>query len=87
MAVQSPVKNETLFDFKAKVLEGGAEVPLSQYKGKVILVMNIASMWDLTKQEMPEMNELLEKFGEKLVILAFSCNQFGHQVCLLILII
>ena len=44
MAVQSPVKNETLFDFKAKVLEGGAEVPLSQYKGKVILVMNIASM-------------------------------------------
>ena len=44
MAVQSPVKNETLFDFKAKMLEGGAEVPLSQYKGKVILVMNIASM-------------------------------------------
>lgn len=25
------------------------------------------------------MNELVEKFGDKLVLLAFSCNQFGHQ--------
>ena len=44
MAAQSPLKIQTLFDFSAKMLEGGVVVPLSQYRGKVILVMNIASM-------------------------------------------
>ena len=27
-----------------------------------------------------QMNQLVEQFGERLAVLAFPCNQFGHQV-------
>ncbi len=67
-----------VLDFKMKSLEG-KEVDLSQYKGKVVLVVNVASQCGLTPQY-EGLQALHEKYsGHGLAILGFPCNQFGQQ--------
>lgn len=52
---------------------------LSQYKGKVVLVVNVASKCGFTPQY-AGLEELYQKFkSDGLVILGFPCNQFGAQ--------
>ena len=51
----------------------------SDLKGKVVLIENTASLWGTTVRDFTQMNALSEKYGEKLVILSFPTNQFGHQ--------
>ncbi|MFO1022189.1 MAG: glutathione peroxidase [Planctomycetales bacterium] len=65
-------------NFKMKRLNG-EEVDLSQYKGKVVLIVNVASKCGLTKQY-KELEALHEKYGkEGLAILGFPANEFGKQ--------
>ena len=71
-------KLDTVLDHKVQTLDG-AEVDLAQYRGKVVLIVNVASQCGFTKQYKP-----LEKIYEKhrddgFVILGFPCNQFGGQ--------
>ncbi|MBD1371844.1 glutathione peroxidase [Hazenella sp. IB182357] len=55
------------------------EIALSDYKGKVILVVNTASECGFTPQY-KELQALYEKLeGEDFEILGFPCNQFGNQ--------
>ena len=57
----------------------GKDVNLADYKGKVVLVVNVASKCGLTKQYAP-LEELHEKYADKgLAVLGFPCNQFGGQ--------
>jgi glutathione peroxidase len=57
----------------------GTAVDLSQYKDKVVLIVNVASKCGFTPQY-EGLEALHKKFGPKgLVILAFPCNQFGAQ--------
>ena len=58
----------------------GRSVSLSAFAGKVVLIMNVASLWGTTVRDYTQMNQLVEQFGDRLAILAFPCNQFGHQV-------
>ena len=51
----------------------------SELENKVVLIENTASLWGTTTRDFTQMNELCEKYGESLVILAFPTNQFGHQ--------
>ncbi len=52
---------------------------LSQYKGKVVLVVNVASRCGFTPQY-EGLESLYKKFhGQNFVILGFPCNQFGAQ--------
>ncbi|WP_321333377.1 glutathione peroxidase [uncultured Bacteroides sp.] len=68
----------TIFDFKAKNNKG-EEVDFSQYKGKVLLIVNTASKCGFTPQY-KGLEELYKKYKEKgLVIIGFPCNQFAHQ--------
>jgi glutathione peroxidase len=57
----------------------GKEVNLADYKGKVLLVVNVASKCGLTPQY-EELEDLHEKLKDKgLVVMGFPCNQFGKQ--------
>ena len=68
----------SFFDLKAKSLRG-AEVPLSDYKGKVALVVNVASECGFTPQY-EGLERLHEAYRDRgLVVLGFPCNQFGGQ--------
>lgn len=57
----------------------GKDVPLSQYQGKVVLIVNVASKCGNTPQY-KQLEELHKKYADKgLVILGFPANEFGHQ--------
>lgn len=69
----------TFYEYSAEKLNGETK-PLSKYKGKVVLVVNTASLWGLTVRDFTQMNELMDKYSSKgLSILGFPSNQFGHQ--------
>ncbi len=69
---------QSIYDFKVKDM-GGKEVSLSEYKGKVLLIVNTATKCGFTPQY-EELQALYEKYKDKgLVILDFPCNQFGGQ--------
>ncbi|RZI95479.1 MAG: glutathione peroxidase [Rubrivivax sp.] len=54
-------------------------MPLSQYKGKVLLIVNTASACGFTPQ-FGGLEELHKQYADKgLVVLGFPCNQFGSQ--------
>ena len=68
----------SVFDFSAK-LNDGADKPLADYRGKVLLIVNTASRCGNTPQY-KGLEELYQKYNSKgLEILAFPCNQFGKQ--------
>ncbi|WP_333608824.1 glutathione peroxidase [Arsukibacterium sp.] len=57
----------------------GQPVSLTDYKGKVLLIVNTASACGFTPQYQ-ELEQLYQRFKAKgLVVLAFPCNQFGAQ--------
>lgn len=65
-------------NFKMKSLEGKT-VDLSKYKGKVVLIVNVASQCGNTPQY-AGLEELHEKYADKgLAVLGFPANEFGAQ--------
>lgn len=68
----------TVYDYHANTI-GGKEVPLEQYKGKTLLIVNTASKCGLTPQ-FAGLQELYDKFkDENFEILGFPSNQFAGQ--------
>ncbi|MFI5453762.1 glutathione peroxidase [Pedobacter sp. UC225_61] len=69
---------QTIYPFKAKLLSG-KEKTLSDYKGKVLLVVNTASGCSFTPQ-LKELQELRDKYADQgFEILGFPSNDFGRQ--------
>ncbi|XP_044009763.1 phospholipid hydroperoxide glutathione peroxidase-like isoform X2 [Aphidius gifuensis] len=71
---------KSIYDFEATNIKGEV-VPLSNYKGHVCLIVNVASKCGYTASNYKQLNELYDQFAESkgLRILAFPCNQFGGQ--------
>ena len=68
----------SLYDFTAKAADGNA-LPLADYRGKVLLIVNTASKCGFTPQY-EGLEELYRKYHDQgFEILAFPCNQFGDQ--------
>ncbi len=68
----------TIYDYSA-VLNNGKEISLSEYQGKVLLVVNTASACGLTPQY-EGLQQLYKKYHDQgFEILAFPCNQFKNQ--------
>ena len=67
-----------LHEFTMNSIDGKPQ-PLAAFKGKVVLVVNVASQCGATPQYKP-LEVLHEKYNEKgLAVLGFPCNQFGKQ--------
>ena len=68
----------SIYDFNVKAQDGN-EVSLSNYKGKVLLIVNTATGCGFTPQY-DELQELYDACHDQgLEILDFPCNQFGEQ--------
>lgn len=67
----------SIYQFSIKGIDGKM-INLADYKGKKLLLVNVASECGFTKQY-KELEELNKKYQGKLVIIGFPCNQFGGQ--------
>ncbi len=72
------VDDRSLHDFTAMTMEG-EDRSLAAYKGKVVLVVNVASKCGLTPQYEALQRLYEAKKDEGLVVLAFPANNFGDQ--------
>lgn len=82
-ATQTSAKEETkapesALDFEVNDIEGEA-VKLDKYKGKVVVMVNVASKCGLTPQYEKLQNLYTAHKDDGLVVLGFPCNQFGKQ--------
>ncbi|MBQ8098603.1 MAG: nitroreductase family protein [Bacteroidaceae bacterium] len=78
MALLTASAQESVYDFTVKN-ESGKDVLLTEYKGKVLLIVNTATRCGFTPQY-KELEALYEKYHDDgLEILDFPCNQFGEQ--------
>jgi glutathione peroxidase len=68
----------SIYDYSATNING-KEVSLSDYKGKVVLIVNTASKCGFTPQFEGLEKLYQEKADQGLAILGFPCNQFGNQ--------
>lgn len=76
--ISEGIQAQKIYDFKVKTIEG-ENIKLSKYKGKVLLVVNVASKCGFTYQY-EGLQNLFAKYESKgLVILGFPCNQFLNQ--------
>lgn len=71
----SPVTS--VYDFKMNSIDG-QEIDFKQYKGKALLLVNVASKCGYTPQY-ADLEKLHEQFGDKVVVLGFPANNFGSQ--------
>ena len=65
------------FDLKYKDIDG-EEVSMNSYKGKYVLIVNVASECGFTPQY-KDLEALYQSKKDSLVIVGFPCNQFGGQ--------
>ena len=68
----------TVHDYSAKTIDG-EDRKLSDYKGKVMMIVNTASKCGFTPQYEGLEKVFRELRGRGLVVLGFPCDQFGHQ--------
>lgn len=67
----------SIYDFKMKSIEG-EEIDFARYRGKNLLIVNVASQCGFTPQY-NDLEELHQKFGDKVVVMGFPANNFGGQ--------
>lgn len=68
----------SVYDFSARTLDG-RDLPLKQFEGQVLLIVNTASACGFTPQYegLQALHKALSPRG--FAVLGFPCNQFGHQ--------
>lgn len=76
--MESPMPDPPLYGFTMKTIDG-AQRPLSEYKGKVLLLVNVASECGYTPQY-KDLEEVYRTFaGKGFAVLGFPANNFGGQ--------
>ncbi|KAG5231841.1 HUA2 protein [Salix suchowensis] len=79
MGSSPSVPEKSIHEFTVKDSRG-QDVNLGIYKGKVLLVVNVASKCGFTDSNYTQLTDLYKKYKDKgLEILAFPCNQFLKQ--------
>ncbi|MCH7398467.1 glutathione peroxidase [Belliella sp. DSM 107340] len=77
LTLDKMIMEKSIYDFKLNDIDGN-EVDFSQFKGKKLLLVNVASKCGYTPQY-EDLQKLNEEYGEKVVILGFPANNFGGQ--------
>jgi glutathione peroxidase len=68
----------TVYDFSARDIDGN-ERSLAEWRGKTLLIVNVASKCGFTPQY-KGLEELWRQYGgQGVAVLGFPCDQFGHQ--------
>uniref|UniRef100_A0A0E0DY29 Glutathione peroxidase n=1 Tax=Oryza meridionalis TaxID=40149 RepID=A0A0E0DY29_9ORYZ len=79
VAYATAATGKSVHDFTVKDIDG-KDVALSKFKGRALLIVNVASQCGLTTANYTELSHLYEKYKTQgFEILAFPCNQFGAQ--------
>ncbi|CAL9095740.1 unnamed protein product [Musa textilis] len=79
VAYATAATEKSIHDFTVKDIDG-KDVSLNKFKGKVLLIVNVASKCGLTTSNYTELSHIYEKYKTQgFEILAFPCNQFGGQ--------
>jgi glutathione peroxidase len=69
--------NLSIYDFKMNSIDG-EPIDFARYKGKNLLIVNVASKCGYTPQY-ADLEKLHETYGDKVVVLGFPANNFGSQ--------
>jgi len=77
LLVSALLTASSIYDFNVDGLSGGS-IDFSKFKGKKIMIVNTASKCGNTPQY-AELEQLYEKYKDKLVIVGFPANNFGAQ--------
>lgn len=68
----------SIYDYQLKTIDGAA-LPLAEYKGKVVLLVNVASQCGYTPQY-AGLERIWEKYKQRnFILLGIPANNFGHQ--------
>lgn len=70
-------KESSFYSFRMKGLDG-QEIDFSKFKGKKVLLVNVASQCGYTPQY-EDLQKLHEQYGDKVIVLGFPADNFGHQ--------
>ena len=73
----SEIEKQSIYDIKINDIRN-QPISLSDFKGKKILFVNVASKCGFTKQY-KELQELSETYKDQLTVVGLPCNQFGSQ--------
>jgi len=78
VAMVTSENGETVYDFKLNLIDG-KEVEMSEFKGKVLLIVNTASKCGFTPQY-DGLQAIHEKYKDRgFTVLGFPANNFGGQ--------
>jgi glutathione peroxidase len=69
--------NTSIYDFELTAIDG-TDVAFTRYKGKNLLLVNVASKCGFTPQY-ADLQKLNDEYGSKITILGFPANNFGDQ--------
>jgi glutathione peroxidase len=77
LLVMITTTEQSIYDFRMNSLDG-KEIDFAKYRGKNLLLVNVASKCGYTPQY-ADLEKLHEEFGDKVVVLGFPANNFGGQ--------
>jgi glutathione peroxidase len=77
VSLDQMMMEKSFYDFKMKDING-QEVDFSQFKGKKLLLVNVASKCGYTKQY-EDLQKLHQEYGDEVTIIGFPANNFGGQ--------
>ncbi len=77
LTVNAMAQNTDFYSYSFTDIDGN-EVSMSQFKGKKILIVNVASKCGYTPQY-EDLQKLHVQYGDKVVLIGFPCNQFLMQ--------
>ncbi len=78
MTASIHAQQKSFYDFTVKTIDG-KDLPLSSFKGKKILIVNVAFKYGFTPQY-AKLEKLYKEYGkDNFVVIGFPANNFLHQ--------